>query len=501
MDKCKNPLYFNCIYYRELTMDNQSGGVKRVDPKNPPDHEDHEDREDSEDSEDLKITIKNSVFNRVYNMVNRDNSSMSAFNGNSLKGVMINLTVNETDTGYKNLNTSGKFTVPVTNFILKFVITTDIPNRDLKYYKKVRKLSESQESFFNEAKLQQDIWKRSIIGGRPAICPSVAELIMFDMKQSELLMDFFTDSKANNNENSTTGDNNNVFEFLREKSQISYQDRGIGVLVMPTITRSFTLREFLNLRDDRDDNGKIFIRKYETDIISNALAQVVRLFIEIGVIHFDLHPGNVLIYWTPDEQLKTLLIDFGKASNIISNVNDYLNEDDKPTIQLEKIKFYNNFLNNASLPNTSNDKFNYMQSVLDYIAKLERSKTSRDGVKYQMMWYSIYRNNMEILATAFDILCEMALVDAGRTGINPETITEYEKDGSLINLDTHLDEFIVKTPADMQFQATERNVGDKRPRESGGRKNKIHKTNKRKKGKSNRNRRNKNKNTRKKRKN
>jgi hypothetical protein len=468
-------------------MDNQYGGVKRVDPTNPP---------DQEDSEDLKITIKNSVFNRVYNMLNRDNSIMSAFNGNSLKGFMINLTVNETDTGYKNLNTSGKFTVPVTNFILKIVITTDIPNRDLKFYKNVRKLSESQESFFTEAKLQQYIWKQSIISGRPAICPSVAELIMFDEKQSELLMDFFTDSKANNNEKATTVDNNDVFDFLSYKSQIFYPDRGIGVLVMPTITQSFTLREFLKLRDDRndrDDNGRIIISEEEIDVISNALAQVVRLFIEIGVIHFDLHPGNVLIYWTPDEKIKTLLIDFGKASNIISNVNDYLNEDDKVPIRLEKIKFYNNFLNNASLPNTSKYKFNYMQSVLDYIAKLERSKTSRNGVNYQMMWYSIYRNNMVILATAFDILCEMALVDAGRTGINPETITEYEKDGSLINLDTNLDEFIVKTP--------EPNVGDKRPRESGGSKNKHHKINKRKKCKSKRNRRNKTKNTRKKRKN
>ena len=70
----------------------------------------------------------------------------------------------------------------------KFVIVTDIPSRDLKDYNGVHKSSESRESFFNEAKLQQYIWKESITFGRPAICPSVANLSMFT--REDLHLDF-----------------------------------------------------------------------------------------------------------------------------------------------------------------------------------------------------------------------------------------------------------------------------------------------------------------------
>ena len=152
---CKNPLYFNCIYYRKLTMDNQSGGVKR--------------KADDMDSPG---------FTRIYNMVNAANSKLDVLNTGSLKGFMSNLTVDKEDSEYLNLR-GKRFTEPVTNFILKFVILTDIPGRDLGYYNGKHKSSESRESFFNEAKLQQHIWKTSIAAGRPAICPSVANLSMF----------------------------------------------------------------------------------------------------------------------------------------------------------------------------------------------------------------------------------------------------------------------------------------------------------------------------------
>ena len=71
-------------------------------------------------------------------------------------------------------------------------------------------------------------------------------------------------------------------------------------------------------------------------------AQIARLFINIGVIHFDLHSGNALIYLSPDNTIKSLIIDFGRASNIMTDTDDdYLNVSEKLTMREKKEEFFN----------------------------------------------------------------------------------------------------------------------------------------------------------------
>ena len=271
-------------------MDNQSGGAKL-----------------------RKDAIGSPGFTPVYDMVIHESSKLSVLTTNSLKGFMINLTVDSTESKYLNLR-GTRFTNPVTNFILKFVILRGKEDfTDLDDYKGVYKSFETQESFFEEAKFQQDIWKRSIIGGRPAICPSVANLSMFDTINSANLIWFFL-RKVKQEPSSS------VFNFLLNNSKIN--GRGIGILTMPAITQSTTLHEFSKLPDNSMFFGKEISYKHELYVVSVVFAQIVRLFIEIGVIHFDLHSGNVMVYLTPDQKLKTALIDFGKASNIMSDEPD-----------------------------------------------------------------------------------------------------------------------------------------------------------------------------------
>ncbi len=415
-------------------MDNQTGGVKR--------------KTDDTTSQG---------FTPVYDMVKAVGSKLSILTAKSLKGFMLNLSVDAEDSEYLNLR-GKRFTEPVTNFILKFVILTPKPNRELGYYNNVFKASETHSSFFEESRLQQYIWKKSITSGRPAICPSVANLSMFDTVNSARLMWFFL-RKVNTDPTTAY-----VFHFLLNSSKIN--ESGIGLLVMPTITQSTTLEHFLEL-----DEGSVFFGKVITDddkyyAISNVFAQIVRLFIEIGVIHFDLHPRNIMIYLTPDNEIKTLLIDFGRASNIMNGEPDtHLNKLQKEELILKKKKYYNYFLHNAP----SNDikeieKLKYMQTVIDYIAETEflinNPKYYRDGRRYQMSWYAKYREYYELTDTstvleyarlfvnAFDILAEMAVLDGNRTGIASTTIQAYERNGSFINLDNPdgFNSFIVPFP-------------------------------------------------------
>ena len=409
-------------------MDNQSGGAKL--------------RQDA---------IGSPGFTPVYDMVIHESSKLSVLTTNSLKGFMINLTVDSTESKYLNLR-GTRFTNPVTNFILKFVILRGKEDfTDLDDYKGVYKSFETQESFFEEAKFQQDIWKRSIIGGRPAICPSVANLSMFDTINSANLIWFFL-RKVKQEPSSS------VFNFLLNNSKIN--GRGIGILTMPAITQSATLHEFSNLPDDSIFFGKKISYKNELYVVSLVFAQIVRLFIEIGVIHFDLHSGNVMVYLTPDQKLKTALIDFGKASNIMSDEPDsiFSNTDleKKKEIRANKIFLNDVFLNSPSRDTTSIEKLNYMKHVLAYIAETEKNINNPkyykdDGVRYQMKWYEKYIVHPEVFVFAFNILDSMTRINITKTGINPETIHSYEQNGSFINLNNPdgIDEFIVPYPGPM----------------------------------------------------
>ena len=415
-------------------MDNQTGGAKL-----------------------MKDAIGSPGFTPVYDMVMHESSKLSVLTTNSLKGFMINLTVDSTESKYLNLR-GMRFTKPVTNFILKFVILRGKEDfTDLEPYKGIHKSFETPESFFEEAKFQQDIWKRSIIGGRPAICPSVANLSMFDTINSANLIWFFL-RKVN------TEPSSSVFNFLLNNSKIN--GRGIGILTMPAITQSTTLHEFSKLPDNSVFFGKEISYKHELYVVSVVFAQIVRLFIEIGVIHFDLHAGNVMVYLTPDKKqgkalLKTALIDFGRASNIMSDEPDsiFSNTDleKKKEIRANKIFLNDVFLNSPPRDTTAIEKLNYMKHVLAYIAETEKNINNpkyykNDGVRYQMKWYEKYIVHPEVFVFAFNILDSMTRINVTRTGINPETIHSYEQNGSFINLNNPdgIDAFIVPYPGPMR---------------------------------------------------
>jgi hypothetical protein len=404
----------------------------------------------------LKLkNIKKRGFTPVYDMVDKETSIVSLLTANSLKGFMFNLIVDESNSEYLTLN-GTQFTSVVTKFILKFVVLTGNPNFYLGDYNGVRKSSESPNSFFEEAKLQQYIWKQSITGGGPAICPSVANLSMFDTINSARLLWFFF-RKTN-----SRPDTSEAFDFIFNSS--NKNGRGIGVLVMPTITQSTTLGRFLDLPDNSHFYTKAITDAEKSEAVSNVFAQIARLFIEIGVIHFDLHRGNALIYLTPELEIKSSLIDFGRASNILSGATDnFLTKEEKDEhVNVEREKFnYEFFKLTRDLDNSNERKSKYMLGVLDYIARADFTVNNEryydnDGVGYQMRWCARFVNSIQLMARAFDILQTMMPVNIDSmdiqtkdsTDIQPETLKSYEKDGYLVNLDSDqgLTPFVVPYP-------------------------------------------------------
>ena len=172
-----------------------------------------------------------------------------------------------------------------------------------------------------------------------------------------------------------------------------------------------------------------------------------------------------MIYLTPDKKIETLLIDFGRASNIMSDEPDgifHKNENEesndryiakKKEIRAKKEQFNNFFLNHPLRNPNGKNKHDYMQRVLSYIADTEFDINNplyfRDKKTYQMQWYEDYTENYpEVFVSAFHILDSMTRINVDRTGIAPETIQKYEQNGSFINLDNPegINSFIVPYP-------------------------------------------------------
>ena len=383
-------------------------------------------------------------FKPVYDMIN--SGTLKYFTVSSLKGFMVTLDVEPEDSEYFNLSsTDDRFITPVTSFILKFAILTPDDNTELPSYTdkkgvKRGKSSESQDSYYKEAKLQQHIWIESIIGGRPPICPPVANLSMFDKVESEKLLNFLKGKSI-----SYTKDLKDIFNYLYDYVTKN-ANSGIGVIVMPKIENSFTFDDFYHNNDDSNRN-QAYIK---------IASEIARLFIAVGVIHFDLHMGNSLLYYEGNN-LKCVLIDFGRASDIYNaQEDDYLDEDEKKSLKIKQKKWENTLLTYKT--DDDDKKAQLIVDILSCISELDKFKnhllyTYDDVDDYQMDWYEKFHKkaNIKVLnKQAFEELYRNFKSD-GRRHLR-KTIEDYTKQNMLVNFSSRGSEkdFIFPFPTSIQ---------------------------------------------------
>lgn len=386
-------------------MSTQNGGLKLIHPEKPD-------------------------FQPIYDMITRGELKILTYS--SLKGFIFTLTVSKTDSEYLTFG-GTKFIKPVTSFILKFAIMTPKNDTPLDDYKDRYKLSESNHSYIEEAQLQQQIWKSSILGNKPELCPSVANFSLFDNNNSKELLAFLQ-------RQNTTTETQDVFTYLSTQINKS-EGNEIGVIVMPNVENSTTFKDFLR---KTNFNGINVDAELKNKAYAYVIAQIARLFIDIGVIHYDLHLENVLIYSAPGKTIKSVLIDFGKASDIQTDVTK------KPKTRLQvnkrlsrlelKEQLYNKIFDLTI--NTPDKKNEFILETLDYIA------STYPPDRHQMDWWKDVRTNNDITTMAFDTLTQMFTNnDGGRMGLSRKRLTEYEKQGHFLNFNNKaLTDFYVPFP-------------------------------------------------------
>jgi len=210
--------------------------------------------------------------------------------------------------------------------------------------------TESAEGFFEEAKLQQNIWRHSISAGKEPLCPSVAAFQILEHSRALTFLSRLYPAAVGKTKSAkstaasaaasaafsaglslcTTPKSQYTIDFLYKQihkvpgsSSSSAPRFDLGILLMSKIPSSTTLEAYLEMHQS-DLHAMLHVK-------SMMLAKVIRLFVEGKAIHFDFHPGNGMVILGPSGALEsTILIDFGRASSLQNpRADGYLNPSEK----------------------------------------------------------------------------------------------------------------------------------------------------------------------------
>jgi hypothetical protein len=380
-----------------------------------------------------------SDIERIRNMLNSPSSTIEMLTCGSAKGFMFEMTV---DPGHSEFSNPGG--ERITSFIVKLAVTSQQNDEELDDYVPVNhgtpvgKSTESAESYFQEAKLQQDVWMTTVAGSRLPISPPIVSFSLFDNENGKNFLTFL-------NYKVKKPKSVHTVKYLRRVLQ--NLDYGLGMIIMSKVLHSDTFENFLDLpRNGRNlFQGVQVTDQVVSEVYAKLISKIVRLYIEVGVIHFDLHLKNALIYRQRGNSLDAYIIDYGRASDVKDNAttNEYLGPSEKPQLHKRSEALHANVLDlchpGKRAPPTPQEKIKFISDVIDPLRQLEHTKSqqlygdqnSYPYGRYQFDWMEEITPMLEQMITrrtdqatremfngialmAFDNLCREITVDIDR---------------------------------------------------------------------------------------
>lgn len=369
---------------------------------------------------DLRLT----GFTPVIEMIK--NGKITLLSNRSRSGIIFKLLVRDEHSYYTNFNKNGE---KIKQFIIKLAIIT--PSKTQYTLIGEDKITETNDSFLQEARIQQDIWIKTNQYGGQEFVPGIANFAFFDNVNSQILLDYMSssfrynevsDSESNDESSDEEDDDDNLFMQLI-RIITTTPESNIGVIVMDYVD-SITLN-----RAEQRYGTKVLQEIYKKTIFN-----ILRLYLFYGIINWDLTTTNILI--TIGVPMNVYLIDFGRVSNINEpRADHFLNEEDKRVIFHQKETYIQSIRSVV-------DKYGFIYTICTYISDLEKKltqKISRDSKKndtYQMDWIKDFfslpeENKNKICSTIFDLL----MSDIIRIDHLDPRVTSLVMDGSIMYFD------------------------------------------------------------------
>jgi hypothetical protein len=245
---------------------------------------------------------------------------------NSLSGYIFTIKIQEKDAVFLNLDSDKKYTIPVTNILVKFALITP----EKMYYKNAIedriKSTMIKQDFEREKNIQLDIYKKTLESNNIPICPSIIYYDVIPNKpDSELLAIFYNKiitiiKKMPDYQMMEMYATEKVIEeILNYKNHSSTVE--VGIIGMEYANEYTTFNNYLDSITYHNIRYSSYIDIYKSkecdmhcNCIANIIINIIRLFISTGIIHMDLHMNNIMVNL---EEKKSLLIDFGLYNKLI----------------------------------------------------------------------------------------------------------------------------------------------------------------------------------------
>jgi len=320
-----------------------------------------------------------STFDAIYTMIEKANEIKPLYMS-SLKGFVFVLNIDEKNSLFYTLNEEKtNLDKKVNSLIIKFAIT----NKHVQYIEpslrfqgyEHEKQTDSDEDVINEVSIQQKIYLESIKNTGNPIVPGIADFSFFNTENSFIILDKLV-------EHSKNSESKQVLKYLKMRltehpthpkdnegyklSMICMENASSYVQIVDAYTGRFTLEE-------------------RRDASMTTIAQMLRLFLQTGIVHCDAHGGNILtarnqLYkragTNESSSMHVKLIDFGRFVNVYDDLYNpyYIRLFGPATIALVKDLFRNSpsetLLFNALLKD-----FEFINNISDEAKEMKKIHT------------------------------------------------------------------------------------------------------------------------------
>lgn len=323
--------------------------------------------------------------------------------------------------------------------------------------KNQKKLTQKEELFKSESEIQNFIYNESKRGDRNPICPGVSYSVIY---KCDISKDFLSLLDDTNKKLHGTNKNFSLFSFnpFRKTPEIdsvikcllhyftqNFIIQGekepyffrLGIILMDEIPECVTFYEFIHDNNLQEDKNLAY---------SNIYYQLIYLFLIIGVINFDMHRDNALVYRDRDI-IKTLLIDFDWGDDLtyeedskylISYEKRYINKiRTKLTEELNSIIF-------SYVESSPQSKINFIMKTMNILniicwTSYRRDKNIKDKTIHKMDWFEPIQAVTEYMKDV-PIHYRVDDNDDNNDDNNDDDDNEYEYD--IINENDRIDRLI-----------------------------------------------------------
>lgn len=306
----------------------------------------------------------------LYDMIDNANT-IKCISYSSLEGFIFTITVNEANAVFNGLNEKSEFKKPISTALLKLVLIKRHGSTTNNFEfiiddKKIRKRATTVDAFNNEINVQYDVYKNTLNYNNIPICPSIIYNNVIDMKSQ--ILRFLLKIKGKGRQSIITSE---IIEDLFDIYNAPKNIPTLGIIGMEFAEGYQTLDSYINDKENSysdgtvtEENDMYTLQTCEVDCkcVSSIVVNVIRLFISSGIIHLDLHSGNIMI----NKKLqKSEIIDFGmiQPMRITQNNIEYYTYENL---------IFDKKINNPSVEALNNYLYTNLGSASKYIGNGEQ---------------------------------------------------------------------------------------------------------------------------------